>query len=233
VRNADDAFDWSGHMGDSLDLVLADRQSLFLDVFRTALVGRGHRVLTATTSRLQLVEEARRFQPTLCVLDSLLTDGDGVDAIREIGAVSPVSKVVILTADGRDTHMRRALEAGARGFVHKSRGLPAVIRALDNVVRGEVCVLMAASGQPSGASRSPQLAAFLTPREVECLGLLAAGLDTLEMARRLGVSPATVRSHVQSVLTKLGVRTRLEAATLAIQHGLTRGSDDDSVAFGA
>jgi DNA-binding NarL/FixJ family response regulator len=233
VREADDAFDWSGHMGDSLDLVLADRQSLFLDVFRTALVSRGHRVLAATTTRFKLLEETRRLKPALCVLDSLLPDGDGVDAIREIGTVSPLTKVVILTADAREALMRRALEAGARAFVHKSRGLPAVMRVLENVVRGEVCVLMAASGQTSGAARSPQLAAFLTPREVECLGLLAAGLDTLEMARRLGVSPATVRSHVQSVLTKLGVRTRLEAATLAIQHGLTRGGDDDSVAFGA
>ena len=220
-------------MGDSLEIVLADRQSLFLDVFRTALATRGHRVLAATTTRCQLLEEARRLTPALCVIDSRLPDGDGVEAIGEIEAVSPVSQVVILTADGREALMRRALAAGARGFVHKSRGLSAVMRCLDNVVRGEVCVLMAASAQPGGASRSPQLAAFLTPREVECLGLLAAGLDTVEMARRLGVSPATVRSHVQSVLTKLGVRTRLEAATLAIQHGLTRGSDDDSVAFGA
>jgi two-component system, NarL family, nitrate/nitrite response regulator NarL len=220
-------------MGDSLDIVLADRQSLFLDVFRTALVSRGHRVLAATTTRCQLLEEVRRLTPALCVVDSTLPDGDGVDAIGEVRAVSPASKVVILTADGREALMRRALAAGARGFVHKSRRLPAVMRVLENVVRGEVCILMATSAQPSGASRSAQLAAFLTPREVECLGLLAAGFDTPEMARRLGVSPATVRSHVQSVLTKLGVRTRLEAATLAIHHGLTRGSDDDSVACGA
>jgi DNA-binding NarL/FixJ family response regulator len=167
------------------------------------------------------------------VVDSAFADGDGVDAIGEIEAVSPLSKIVMLTADGRDSLMRRALDAGAHAFVHKSRGLAAVVRVLDSVVRGEVCVLMVASAQPGGASRSPRLATYLTPREIECLGLLAAGLDTLEMSRRLGVSPATVRSHVQAVLTKLGVRTRLEAATLAIRHGLIRGIDDASVAYGA
>jgi two-component system, NarL family, nitrate/nitrite response regulator NarL len=217
-------------MGESLDIVLADRHSLFLDALGTALSSRGHHVLATTATRRHLLEEVRRLQPALCVIDSAFPDGDGVDAIDEIVSTSPPSKVVVLTADAREAVMRRALDAGASGFIHKSRGLAAVMRVLDKVVGGDVCVLMAAPASPDSAARSPhlvrQLAAFLTPREIECLGLLATGLDTLQIARRLAVSPATVRSHVQAVLTKLGVRTRLEAAALAIRHGLIRSTDD-------
>jgi two-component system, NarL family, nitrate/nitrite response regulator NarL len=217
-------------MGESSGIVLSDRQSLFLDALRTALTERGHHVVATTTTRHAMLAEVQSRQPGLCVVDSAFADGDGIDAISEIAALSPGSKVVVLTADAHEAAMRRALDAGARGFVHKSRGLAAVLRVLDKVVRGEICVLMAAPPQLGSAGRSPhqiqQLAAFLTPREIECLGLLAAGLDTLQIARRLSVSPATVRSHVQAVLTKLGVRTRLEAATLAIRHGLIRNTDE-------
>jgi DNA-binding NarL/FixJ family response regulator len=217
------------NMGESLGIVLSDRQSLFLDALRAALTSRGHDVLAATKTRQELLEAVVRLQPALCVIDSAFPDGDAIDAIGEITAAPSPTKVVVLTADPRETAMRRALDAGAGGFVHKSRGLAAVLRVLDKVVRGQVCVLMAAPAHP-GLARSPhqarQLAAFLTPREVECLGLLAAGLDTTQIARRLGVSSATVRSHVQSLMTKLGVHTRLEAVTLAIRHGLIRSADE-------
>jgi DNA-binding NarL/FixJ family response regulator len=215
-------------MRESLGIVLSDRHSLFLDALWAALTSRGHHVLAATTARHDLLDAVVRLQPAMCIVDSAFPDGDAIDAICEITVAAPTTRVVVLTADGRETVMRRALDAGAAGFVHKSRGLAAVLRVLDKVVHGEVCVLMASPAPPGGASRphsTRQLAAFLTPREVECLGLLAAGLDTLQMARRLGVSSATVRSHVQSLMTKLGVHTRLEAVTLAIRHQLIPGTN--------
>jgi two-component system nitrate/nitrite response regulator NarL len=224
------ASDWSGQMRESLGIVLADRQSLFIDALRAAMTSRGHHVLAATTTCHHLLAEVRRLEPDLCVIDSTFPDGDGIDAIGEITTASPLTKVVVLTADAREATMRRALDAGAGGFLHKSRGLAAVLRVLEKVVGGEVCVLMAAPAQRGDTSCSAhqmrQLAAFLTPREIECLGLLAAGLDTLQIARRLGVSSATVRSHVQSLMTKLGVHTRLEAVTLAIRHELIRGAGE-------
>jgi DNA-binding NarL/FixJ family response regulator len=220
-------------MGESLGLVLADSQTLFLDALATALRCRGHRVLATTTSCGQLLEEVARHRPDLCVIETAFPDGDGIAAIGEIAHRSPDTKVVVLTADGSEVVMRRALDAGARGFSHKRRGLDVVLRVLEKAAAGEVSsylnspVPIAAAGRPNRQVR--QLAAFLTPREIECLALLAAGLDTIQIARRLGVSRTTVRSHVQSVLNKLGARTRMEAATLAIRHGLTATEPGDGL----
>jgi DNA-binding NarL/FixJ family response regulator len=214
-------------MSKSLTLVLADSQPLFLDGMAAVLPGRGHAVLAAATSVQDLLHAVSRHRPELCLIDTNLPDGDGIAAIGEIAGRSPGTRIVVLTADGNETLMTRALDAGAHGFAHKSRGLPVLLRVLDRVAAGERMTALA-GGRPENrflrhdAGSIRELASFLTPRELDCLNLLAAGLDTSQMARRLGVSITTVRSHVQAVLTKLGARTRLEAASMAIRNGLVR-----------
>ncbi|HKC29104.1 MAG TPA: response regulator transcription factor [Jatrophihabitans sp.] len=211
-------------MGESLRLVLADRHALFVDALAEAMRAHHHQVLGTTTTWNGLIKQVSEHQPDVCVIDTSFDDGGGVAAIREISERAPATKVVVLTADVRETTMRSALDAGARGYVHKSRGIESVVRLLRRISRGEVVVAVASPHPPATTIRSAhqlrQLAAFLTPRERECLAMLAHGMDTVEIAKRLGVSAATVRSHVQAVLTKLGVRNRLEAASLAIRHGL-------------
>lgn len=223
-------------MRNSIDIVLADHETLFLDSLSAALNSRGHRVLAATHDRAELVAAAARHEPDLCVIDSHFPDGDGIAAIGEILSRLPAANVVVLTADDGSEIMRRALDAGARGFVHKSRGLDVVLRVLERVVGGKVTAVEMSPPRPrtdaESSHRPAELTGFLTPREIECLKLLAAGMDTAQMALRLGVSPATVRSHIQAVLTKLGARTRLEAATFAIRRGLLRDRGPD-VARGA
>ena len=220
----------------SLSFVLADGQALFLDALRAVLSGRGHRVLATTTTRRALLEELDRVRPDVCVIDGILPDGDGIQVIPEIHVRSPITKVVVLTADDRETEIRRALEAGAGAFAHKSRGLSAVLTVLEDVGSVERDVLVALPvrshlpAEPSSDQMMRHLASFLTPREVQCLTLLTGGFDTVHIATRLGVSLATVRSHVQSVLSKLGVRTRMEAAALAIQHGLVAETRSRSLA---
>lgn len=225
-------------MGESLGIVLFDAQPLFLDALRATLVGRGHHVLATTTSHEQVLSDVERLRPDLCILDSKLADGDGIELIDAMTTRSPRTKVVVLTEDGRESVMRRALDAGARGFAHKSRGLAALLRMLERVAGGETCVLISRppNGLASGQCQRDQmrhLASFLTPREAQCLTLLAGGLDTVQIARRLGVSTATVRSHIQAVLNKLGARTRLAAVTLAIRHGLLVEDDALHAARGA
>lgn len=212
-------------MSKSMTLVLADSQPLFLDGMAAVLTARGHVVLGMTTSVQAVLDTVARHRPELCLIDTSLPDGDGTATIGEILARSPATKIVVLTAEGNETQMTRALAAGASGFVHKSRGLAVVLRVLDRVVAGERMTAMAGTPAQSRAAANNgtavrEMARFLTPRELDCLSLLAAGLDTSQMARRLGVSITTVRSHVRAVLTKLGARTRLEAASLAIRHGL-------------
>jgi DNA-binding NarL/FixJ family response regulator len=210
-----------------LTLVLADSQPLFLEGMAAVLTGRGHKVLGSTTTVQGALLAVAQHLPELCLIDTNLADGDGIATIGEITARSPATKIVVLTADGNETFMTRALEAGAGGFVHKSRGLPVVLRVLDRVAAGERMTAMAGTRPQHRFLRYDdrsirELASYLTPREMDCLSLLAAGLDTTQMARRLGVSITTVRSHVQAVLTKLGARTRLEAASLALRHGLVQ-----------
>lgn len=214
-------------MGTSRTFVLADSQLLFLEGLASVLAARGHTVLGMSTSRQTLMDAVALHLPDMCVVDTSLPDSGGVSVIGELLARYPAMKVVVLTADGTETAMTRALEAGATGFVHKSRGLAVVLRVLDGVGEGEPMTALPSKHTHARLLRHDDqsvrdLASFLTPREMDCLRLLATGLDTTQMARRLGVSITTVRSHVQAVLTKLGARTRLEAASMAIRYGLVR-----------
>lgn len=213
-----------GAVGGSLDFVLGDDQVVFLDALTMVLVELGHQVVAAVPTRAALLDSVRIFQPDLCVFEPRFPDGDGIDAIEAFGSMSPTTKVVVLTAEDEPEPVRRALAAGAVGYLHKSRGVSALLSALQRVSSGEVVVegsfCSSQSAGPGASQHLRRLATYLTPRELECLELLAAGAGTPAIARRLGVSPTTIRSHVQAVLTKLGVHSRMEAASMAIRYGL-------------
>jgi DNA-binding CsgD family transcriptional regulator len=122
------------------------------------------------------------------------------------------------------------LDAGASGYVHKSRGVAALISAVERVLLGNVVVdippatEIRRSARANGAERLP---IRLTTRERECLAMLVEGLDTAAMVVKLGVSRTTVRTHVQAVLNKLGVHSRLEAASFAVRSGMLGVGYDD------
>lgn len=204
-----------------INLVLADDHAVFVDALQTVLTQRGFEVSAVAGTVAALLQRVRAVRPDVCVVDRHFTDGDAVDHIA--GVVAAGTKVVVLTADGDGDAVVRALDSGAAGYVHKSRGVAALTAAINRVAHGEIVVDL-----PSwrGPKRSPaaadafRLATYLTKRECECLKMLVEGLGTAAMARRLGVSATTVRTHVQSLLTKLGVHSRLEAASLAVRHGL-------------
>ncbi|MFN2559718.1 MAG: response regulator transcription factor [Jatrophihabitans sp.] len=214
-------------MSEPLDVVVADGHTLFVDALATVLRQRGHRVRFTASTRDGMVQGVSAFRPEACVTDNRYPDGEAVDVIERLARISPATKIVLLTADADAETLRRALAAGAAGYVHKSWGLGVLLDAVQRVLAGEVVVQGAiAPARPAAAAQPDllRLAAYLTRRELECLAHLAAGLDTAAMARRLGVSQTTVRSHVQSVLSKLGVHSRLEAASLATRFGLVDAS---------
>lgn len=211
-------------LGGTPDIVLADGHKVFLDALSAVLSRSGYDVAATASTRAEVFEQVRAVKPAVCIIESQFSDGDGIEALEEVLAVSPTTKVVVLTADDEPKNLRRALEFGAAGYVHKARGVAALIDVLRRVTDGEIVVEGTFSSPPtSGPQKSDQLrllASYLTPRELECLALLAAGSGTAVIARRLGVSSMTIRSHVQAVLTKLSVHSRLEAASLAIRYGL-------------
>jgi two-component system, NarL family, nitrate/nitrite response regulator NarL len=203
-------------------LVVGDDHSVFLDAMSAVLIQRGYEV-TVAGSAAATIEAVRRVQPDVCLIDRHFAGDNGIEAIAEMLAVSSQTKVLVLSADPDTEGVRQALNVGAAGYLHKTRGVTALTEAIERVLRGEVVVDV-----PKGIRKralphqddAHRLAGYLTPRERECLVLLVAGLDTAAIARKLGVSPATVRTHIQSLLTKLGVHSRLEAASFAVRYRL-------------
>jgi two-component system nitrate/nitrite response regulator NarL len=172
----------------------------------------------------ELVDVVAYYQPNVCLIDRHFVRDSGLGVIGQVIAASAGTKVLVLSADPGTDAVLEALKAGASGYVHKTRGVAALTAAISRILRGEVVVDVpkdaAASRRTTQLDGMRRLAAYLTARERQCLRLLVEGLDTTQMAVHLGVSPATVRTHVQSLLTKLGVHSRLEAASLAVRYRL-------------
>ena len=210
-------------MGEALEVVLADDHVLLLDALAGVLQDGGHRVLaTATTCRI-MSEQVKAFRPDVCITEARFADGDCVELLGELMADSLNTKLVVLTSDSSTDTMQRALQSGAAAVIHKSRRLAVLLDVLRRVADGEVVVQGPFTRPPvlrAASAQVRQLSAYLTSRELECLALLTEGMDTEAMSRHLGVSPTTVRSHIQAVLTKLGVHSRLEAASVAVRLGL-------------
>jgi len=205
------------------EIVIGDDHAVFLDALSSVLTEHGCVVTTASTVA-ETVAAVSKLQPDVCLMDRYFAHEDGIAALDQIMDACARTKVLILSADGDSDAIMRAMGAGAAGYVHKTRGVSVLKRAIDRVLRGEVVVEV-----PSAANLQPQLArqhealrlvGYLTARERQCLELLVEGHDTAGMVSRLGVSAATVRTHVQALLNKLGVHSRLEAAAFAVQHGL-------------
>jgi two-component system nitrate/nitrite response regulator NarL len=203
-------------------VVVADDQKLFLDALSEVLSQQNFTVNVARTVP-ETLRAVTRHRPDVCLIDLHLVRDNRLEVISQVIAANAASKVLVLSADPDTDGVLEALRSGASGYVHKTRGVTALTTAISRILRGEVVVDVP---KAAGSRRTVQqdgmqrLAAHLTTRERECLRLLLDGLNTARMATRLGVSPATVRTHVQSLLTKLGVHSRLEAASVAMRYRL-------------
>lgn len=162
---------------------------------------------------------AAHLAPDVVVMDYRLPDGDGVTATAALRREQPDTAVVMVTASTHDTVIAAAIEAGCVAFVSKTRAAKEVVAAVRAAARGDVAFPASALArlQTTGASGR---ARTLTPRELEVLQLLAEGASTGQVAERLFLSPSTVRNHVQNVLTKLDVHSKLEAVTTAVREGI-------------
>ncbi|MEU4834367.1 response regulator transcription factor [Streptosporangium sp. NPDC023615] len=189
-------------------------------------------VAEAATGR-QAVDLAQRHRPGVAVLDVRMPGGDGIEAAAEIRRTVPATGVVILTTFGEDDYILRALGGGAAGFVIKSgdpEELIASVRAvadgaayLSPKVAARVVAHLAAgdTGALAGRRRAARARVdTLTAREREVLGHLGTGLSNGQIARRLRVAEGTVKAHVSSILTRLGVDNRAAAAVVAHEAGI-------------
>ncbi len=180
---------------------------------------------------LALADELR---PDVILMDLRMPRVDGVEATRRLRASHPEIKVVVLTTYADDRSVIDALRAGALGYLTKDAGADEIRQALQRVASGQASVdpavqmhlieaIATATPGPAPAPPAPpepQLPDGLTPREAEVLGLIGAGLSNTEIAAHLFVSEATVKSHVNHMLPKIGARDRAQAVGYAYRHGL-------------
>ncbi len=173
------------------------------------------------------VEIARRERPHIVLLDMEMPGMGGVETIRRVLEAYPETKVVVLSAHDDDLVKARAVEAGAIGYVSKITPLTELPDLVRKAHRGETILdaqersrlLRHLRHRRHQEATERQRVNRLTPRQTEILQMLAEGVPTTEIAGKLGVSPLTLRTHVQNILTRLGVHTKLEAMALAIRHG--------------
>ncbi|GAY09555.1 response regulator transcription factor [Pseudonocardia sp. N23] len=204
------------------DVVLCDDHPIFADALAMVLTARGVTVREVVLAASDVLPAVRRHRPRVCVIDRHLGPDDGLDLIAGIVAAGTGTQVLVLSGDRDPTTAHCAVEAGAAGFVSKTAGVAALVDAVRAVLGGSDVVDVLPVPRTPGDAEAHRLAAHLTPRERECLELIVDGLGTRAITERLGVSAATVRTYVQSVLTKLGVHSRLEAASFAVRHDLLR-----------
>jgi NarL family two-component system response regulator LiaR len=171
--------------------------------------------------------EASRSQLDVCLMDYLLPDGTGAEATREIKRRWPNAKVVILTAIADDETMLDAVEAGADGYLTKDRAGFEVVKAVRAAHAGEMLLPRAVAfelAQRVGAARKtpidPVHVHDLTPRELEVLRMLVEGRSSRDICGELYIAPNTLRTHVQNVLAKLRVHSKLEAVAVALRQRL-------------
>jgi len=171
---------------------------------------------------------AAELRPDVILMDLRMPRMDGVEATRRLRERDPAVKVVVLTTYADDRSVLDALRAGALGYLTKDAGAAEIQQALHRVAGGQAALDPAvqlhlveaiADGTPSSPAAAP-LPDGLTPREAEVLTLIAAGLSNAEIAERLVVSEATVKSHVNHLLAKIGARDRAQAVGYAYRHGL-------------
>ncbi|MGW2444213.1 response regulator transcription factor [Streptomyces sp. NPDC001494] len=178
-------------------------------------------------------EEAVRLvaelAPDVVLMDLRMPRCDGVEATRRIRSEYPATQVVVLTTFGDDESLFPALHAGARGYLTKDAGGDEIVRAVESVLSGEAGLapsvqrrLLERLAEPPPAPAVTEAPDGLTAREAEVLVLIAEGLSNQEIARRLCVSTATVKTHINNLFAKTGLKDRAQAVRYAYAKGLVR-----------
>jgi len=179
------------------------------------------KVIGHAGSVAESIARSAELEPDLVLIDFRLTDGTGVDAAAGIRQVRPDTKLIFLTREDSDAARYAAVEAGASAFIHKSRAAQDVVDAIRTVADGGTLFTPRTIAQILNNQRESEAQLErLTPREKEVLRLMAEGTSSRDIARRLGISYTTVRTHIRSLGSKLGVHSKLEAIVKARELAL-------------
>jgi DNA-binding NarL/FixJ family response regulator len=201
-------------------ILIVDDHPLTRDALTALLERHDFRVVGLAGDGEEAIEKVRSLQPALVLLDLGMPGLDGLAALPRIRLAAPGCEVVVLTASGTEENLMAAIRGGAAGYLLKSEPAERIVDFLRGVVRGEAALSGAVArrlldqvrtGGAWDAGVPERIAAALSARELEVLLLLDEHLGTDQIAARLFISEHTVRSHVKSLLRKLGVSSRREA----------------------
>ena len=200
------------------------------EMFRRGLIGlleeRGIQVFGEAMLAADAIEQATEMGPGVVLMDLTMPGMSGIEATQRLAAVAPLARVLVLTVSADDRHVMDALLAGACGYLLKDSTVDQIVQGIRAAERGESSISPSIAARLIRRLREPQeieppnAGPELTPRELEVLDLVARGLDNSEIAEALFLSQHTIKNHVSSILIKLQVQNRLQAAVRAVRSGL-------------
>jgi DNA-binding NarL/FixJ family response regulator len=211
-----------------IKVLIVDDERTFAEALELALAHeKDLRVVDVTTSGPEAVASAAEHRPDVVIMDVTMPGMSGIEATRRIREVEPDAHILVLSGHDDEHLLARAMQAGASGLLRKTEAVVNLARSVRMAHRGEAINepeeveralrrLRHRRGQDAG---SAERLARLTPRERQILQLMAEGRSPEAISTELGVTPATLRTHTQNLITRLGVHSKMEALVLAIRHG--------------
>jgi len=213
---------------DTIRILLVDDHSLFRSGIKALLESQqGFDIVGEASDGLEGVKRAKQLQPDVVLLDLHMPGTSGLEALQMISEDVPDTEVLMLTVseDGQD--LMQALRSGARGYLLKNSEIDFLVNAIRQAVKGESVMspqmantLVEAVRQPVIEEKPAPQTAKLTPRESQIIVMLASGESNKGIARTLDLAESTVKIHVQGILRKLNLSSRVQAAVYAVEHGL-------------
>jgi NarL family two-component system response regulator LiaR len=220
----------------TIRVALADDHAVVRQGLRTFLELQDDvEVVGEAADGAEAVELVARTEPDVVLLDLVMPRLDGIEAIKQIRARCPATRILVLTSFADDRTVLPAVRAGAAGYLLKDVQPPELVAAIRTVHSGEALLApavatmlveqLAAEDGANGAGGERAAGPQLTPRELEVIAQLARGQANKAIAFELGVSERTVKTHVSNILAKLGFTDRTQAAVYAVEHGLAGRRD--------
>jgi DNA-binding NarL/FixJ family response regulator len=218
-------------MNDPIRVLLADDQRVVRDGLAMLLdLLPGVEVVGTAADGEQALTLARQLRPDVVLMDLRMPRCDGIEATRRLREYTDEIQVIALTTYADDRSVLDALRAGARGYLTKDAGAADIQAAIEQVTSGQAVIdpavqhhlvdAIATGAAADRPARKPESPDGLTPREIEVLRLVAEGLSNGEIAQRLVVSEATVKTHINHLLSKIGARDRAQAVSYAYRRGI-------------
>jgi NarL family two-component system response regulator LiaR len=207
-------------------VLIVDDHAIVRQGLRLMLDAQPHiEVMGEADSSLTAIQRVQTQTPDLVLMDLLMPGMDGIEGIRQILALRPQTRILVLTSSLEDQLVRQALQAGAHGYILKASRPVELLRAIEQVAQGNTALDPAASQVLIQQAKSNDPLDALTIRERDVFDAMARGLANPAIAENLAVSEGTVRTHIAAILDKLQLRDRTQVTIYALKRGLIRLED--------